>query len=102
MLRNSDFHENPVGLDVLKCSTWCFSLIGDDAAHKMGLSAPQVCHQLVEILLKVRSNQGTHSCKSCCTAVFPHFTLLKAHAFNKYKGVVLLKTTLSSVFLDLP
>ncbi len=60
MLKNSDSHNNPVGLDVLKHSlvtTPGFVLIGDNAAHKMGLSAPQVCHRLVEILLQLEKQK---------------------------------------------
>lgn len=34
-----------------QCLTRSFGLIGDDAAHKVRVGAPQVGHQLVQILL---------------------------------------------------
>ena len=34
-----------------KCLTRSFSFIGDDAAYKVWVSAPQVGHQLIQILL---------------------------------------------------
>ena len=37
---------------LLEHLTRCFSLIWDDAPHKMGVSAPQIGHQLVQILLE--------------------------------------------------
>lgn len=39
--------------------TWILGLIRNDAAHKVRLSAAQVCHQLVQILLYLR--QKIHS-----------------------------------------
>ena len=33
------------------CLTRSFGFIGDDAAYKVGVSAPQVGHQLIQVLL---------------------------------------------------
>lgn len=32
--------------------TWSLGFIGDDAPYKVGVSAPQVGHQLIQILLE--------------------------------------------------
>ena len=34
--------------------TWCLRLIRDDAAHKVGLGAAEVGHQLIQVFLKQR------------------------------------------------
>ena len=47
-----------------QCLTRSFGLIGDDAAHKVRVGAPQVGHQLVQILLwsHVKSFKIISSC----------------------------------------
>lgn len=39
--------------------TWSLGLIRDDAAHKVGLGATQVGHQLIEILLQMQHTGET-------------------------------------------
>lgn len=43
-----------------RVTTWRLVLIGDKAADKMGLSGPQVGHQLVEVLLGVGRGEEAH------------------------------------------